>query len=264
MGKMGAVRLYFKFFTMHLKSQMQYKASFVFLLIGRFVTTAIEIMVIFVLFDRYNAVKGFTLEEVLLCASAILMAFSLAECIARGFDMFPSVVRNAEFDRIMVRPRNEIFLVLANRIDFNRFGGLITAAVTLIYAIRFGSIEWAADKIFTYVMMIISGTVVFSSLFLIYAGICFFTLEGLEFINIFTDGGRNFGQYPYVIYGNHILKFFTFAIPLALVQYYPLLYVLGKETNKFYMFTPFIAMLFIIPSYLFWRFGVRKYKSNGS
>jgi len=112
--------------------------------------------------------------------------------------------------------------------------------------------------------LIISGVVVFASLFLIYAGICFFTLEGLEFMNVFTDGGRSFGQYPFVIYGNHILKFFTFVIPHALFQYYPLLYVLGRETSKLYMFAPFAAMLFIIPSYAFWRFGVRKYKSNGS
>lgn len=262
---MGAVRLYTKFFAMHVKSQMQYKTSFVFLIVSRFLLMAGgEIMIIFFLFDRYNSVKGFTVNDILICAAGMIMSFSIAECFARGFDTFPSVVRNSEFDRIMLRPRNEIFLVLSSKIELTRLGGLLAGTVILVYAVNFGNVDWTADKIFTYIMMIISGAVVFSSLFLIYAGICFFTLEGLEFMNVFTDGGRNFGQYPYVIYGNHILKFFTFVIPHALFQYYPLLYVLGKETNKLYMFTPFIAMLFIIPSYMFWRFGVRKYKSNGS
>jgi len=258
------VKLYLKFFSMHLKSQMQYKTSFVFLLVGRFITTASEIMIIFFLFDRYNSVKGFTVDEILICAASIIMAFAIAECFARGFDTFPSVVRNCEFDRIMVRPRNEIFLVLSGKIELTRLGGLLTGSATLIYAICAGHVVWTAGRIFTYVMMIISGTIVFSSLFLVYAGICFFTLEGLEFMNIFTDGGRNFGQYPFVIYGRPVLTFLTFIIPQALFQYYPLMYVLGKTDNKFYMFTPFIAMLFIIPAYFFWRFGVRKYKSNGS
>jgi len=258
------MKLYAKFFAMHIKSQMQYKLSFAMLVIGRFLLSISELLIIYFLFQRYNTVKGFTFEEILVCASVVTMAFAIAECFARGFDMFPSVVRNGEFDRIMVRPRNEIFLVLSSKIEFTRFAGLLRGIVILIYAIYMGTVVWTPDKIFTYIMMIISGVVVFSSLFLIYAGICFFTLEGLEFMNIFTDGGRNFGQYPYIIYGHPILKFFTFVIPHALFQYYPLLYILGKTDNKFYMFTPFIAMLFIIPGYIFWRFGVKKYKSNGS
>ena len=258
------MQLYLKFFSMHLKSQMQYKTSFILLIIGRFFLTASEIIVIFFLFNKYNSVQGFTVEDVLICAATIKMAFALAECFARGFDAFPSVVRNGEFDRVMVRPRNEIFLVLSSKIEFTRIAGFMQGVAILIYAVIAGNVVWTADKIFTLIMMIISGVVVFSSLFLIYAGICFFTLEGLEFMNVFTDGGRNFGQYPFVIYGEPVLKFFTFIIPHALFQYYPLLYVLGKSANKFYMFTPFIAILFVIPAYGFWRFGVRKYKSNGS
>ena len=258
------MKLYLKFFAMHIKSQMQYKTSFIFLIVGRLFITGGEILVIFFLFDRYNAVQGFTVEDILLCAAVMFMAFAIAECFARGFDTFPSVVRNGEFDRIMVRPRNEIFLILSSKIELTRVGGFLSGVAILIYAVYKGNIDWTADKIFTFVMMILSGSVVFAALFLIYAGICFFTLEGLEFMNVFTDGGRNFGQYPFVIYGEPVLKFFTFIIPHALFQYYPLLYILGKTTNKFYMFTPFIAMLFIIPAYMFWRFGVRKYKSNGS
>jgi len=164
----------------------------------------------------------------------------------------------------MVRPRNEIFLVLAAKIELTRLGSLLQGVAILIYAIIMGNVDWTPDKIFVFIMMIIAGVVVFSSLFLIYAGLCFFTLQGLEFMNVFTDGGRNFGQYPFGIYGEPVLKFFTFVIPHALFQYYPLLYVLGRETNKIYMFTPLFAMLFVIPAYAFWRFGVRKYKSNGS
>ena len=36
----------------------------------------------------------------------------------------------------------------------------------------------------------VSGVAVFSSLFVLYAGFSFFTIEGLEFMNIFTDGPR--------------------------------------------------------------------------
>jgi ABC-2 type transport system permease protein len=83
-------------------------------------------------------------------------------------------------------------------------------------------------------------------------------------MNIFTDGGREFGQYPFSVYGDAILKFYTFVIPLALFQYYPLLYILERETSRLYMLAPVPAVLFAVPAYIFWRFGVRKYKSTGS
>ena len=83
-------------------------------------------------------------------------------------------------------------------------------------------------------------------------------------MNIFTDGGKEFGKYPLSIYGEGILKFFTFIIPLALIQYYPLLYLLGRTDNPLYMILPVFGILFILPSYIFWRFGVKHYKSTGS
>jgi ABC-2 type transport system permease protein len=112
--------------------------------------------------------------------------------------------------------------------------------------------------------MVICGSVIISGLFLIYAGFTFFTIEGLEFMNILTDGGREFGRYPYSIYGREILKFLTYVIPLALYQYYPLLYLLDKSGNMLYIFYPLIGTLFIIPCYIFWRFGLNRYKSTGS
>jgi ABC-2 type transport system permease protein len=112
--------------------------------------------------------------------------------------------------------------------------------------------------------MLIGGIAVISSLFVLYAGISFFTIEGLEFMNIFTDGSREFGKYPLSIYGEGILKFCTYVIPIALFQYYPLLYLIGRSGNVSFIFLPLLGFVFMIPCYLFFRLGVRKYKSTGS
>jgi ABC-2 type transport system permease protein len=83
-------------------------------------------------------------------------------------------------------------------------------------------------------------------------------------MNILTYGGREFGRYPYAVYGKGVLKFLTYIIPLALVQYYPLLYLLDREQSAFFMFAPLIGLLFLLPSYAFFRIGLRRYKSTGS
>lgn len=243
---------------------MQYKVSFGLTVLAQFISSFTVFLGVYFMMERFNEVEGFSFSEVCLCFSIVLTAYSIAECFARGFDAFASMLGNGEFDRIMVRPRGIIFQVLSSKIEISRIGRLFQAALMLIYAIPASGIVWSADKIALVILMIFSGTLIFSGLFVIYASLCFFTTEGLEFMNIFTDGGREFGKYPFSIYGKEVLKFFTYVIPLALFQYYPFLYLIGRTENKLYMLLPLIGLLFLIPCFLIWQTGLRHYKSTGS
>jgi ABC-2 type transport system permease protein len=243
---------------------MQYKVSFIFMTIGQFLLAFNVFLGVYFMFLLFPTVKGYSFQEVLLCFSIVLIQFSLAECFVRGFDMFSSIIGNGEFDRIMVRPRNEIFQILGSKIELTRVGRLLQAVLMFSYGVHKSQIDWSFDKVLTLILMIVGGFVVFSGIFLVYAALCFFTTEGLEFMNVLTDGAKEYGKYPISIYGKRVLQFCTFIVPFALIQYYPLLYILGKSTNGWYRFLPLAACLFIIPCYLLWRLGVRHYKSTGS
>lgn len=258
------MKLYLKYVSMLLKCQMQYKASFIMTILGQFLVSFTTFLGIYFMFSRFNSINGFTFPEVLLCFSIVLMSFSITECFVRGFDVFPQLIKSGNLDRILVRPRNEIFQVLTSNMDFTRIGRLMQAVLMLTYAIPASGIVWSFDKVITVILMIIGGIVIFSALFVLYAGISFFTIEGLEFMNIFTDGGREFGKYPFSIYGEGVLRFFTYIIPLALFQYYPLLYLIGKSEDIGLIFLPLMGFVFMIPCYIFFKFGVKKYKSAGS
>lgn len=123
-------------------------------------------------------------------------------------------------------------------------GLLIQAVLVLCYDIPFSGIIWTWDKILTLFLMIISGSAVFLGLFLIKAACSFITIENLNFMNVFTYGARRFGRYPFSVYGEGVLKFLTFIIPLALFQYYPLLYLIDREQSVLYMIMPLLALLF--------------------
>ena len=258
------MRLYLKYFSMHLQSQMQYKVSFFLTALGQFLVSFTALLGLWFMFLRFHEVEGFSFPQVLLCFATMLMAFSLAEFFGRGFDHFPRIISNGEFDRMLVRPRRMVPQVLASQMEFSRLGRLVQAVLVFCYAIPASGVNWTYDKIITLCLMVICGSIVFFCLFLIYAAISFFTIEGLEFMNIFTDGGREFGRYPFSVYGKEALRFLTYVIPLALFQYYPLLYILERKTSSFYMFMPLLALPFAIPAYAFWRFGLSRYKSTGS
>ncbi len=216
------------------------------------------------MFRRFHQVRGYSYSEVLLCYAIVLMEFSLAEMWARGFDTFSGLVRSGEFDRVLVRPQGEILQVLGSRFELTRLGRMSQAVVMLVYAFCTAEIHWTVGRVCTFLFMLVGGTAVFSGLFLIYAALCFFTLEGLEFMNVLTDGAREYGKYPLDVYGKRVLQFATVLVPYALIQYYPLQYILGRTANPIYIFLPLAAVLFLLPCYGLWRYGVRHYKSSGS
>ena len=66
-------------------------------------------------------------------------------------------------------------------------------------------------------------------------------------MNIFTDGAREFGRYPFSIYGKHVLRLLTYVVPMAWFQYYPFLYVIGRVTNPWWILSPLVCLLFAFP-----------------
>lgn len=264
MKKYSSLKLLIHFFSIHIRSAMQYKTSFILTLIGQLVGSFSAFLGITFMFTRFSDIEGYTYNEVLLCFASIMTSFSLAECFARGLDQFTHIISNGEFDRILVRPRGEIFQVIASKMEFTRLGRLLQALIVFAYAIPTCGVTWSVDKIICLLLMILCGTAVFSGVFVIYATICFYTTEGLEFMNIVTDGVREYGKYPLAVYGKGVLTFTTCVIPYALVQYYPFLYLIGDVTSPAYIFIPLLSLLFLIPCAILWRIGVRHYRSTGS
>ena len=262
--KTGPLRLYRRYLSIILRSKMQYKKSFFMLFVGSFLASFTVFLSVYFMFQRFSHVKGYTFQEVLLCYSIVLMSFSLAEIWARGLEAFPGMVRRGEFDRVMLRPRSLLLQILGTQCDLERFSRVLQALVILAYAVATSRLHWTPFKIATVFFMLGGGCALFSGIFLIQAALSFFFLEGLEFTNIFTFGLNEHGKYPVDIYGRGVLWVLTYIIPFALVQYYPLLYVLDRQQEIRYALLPFAALLFLIPCYLIWRVGVRHYKSSGS
>lgn len=258
------MKLYLKYFSMQIKSLLEYRKTFIVSCIAQVTTSIFSFISIIFLFDKFGSIEGYTFENILICFSISFLGFAIAECFFRGFDDFDLIIGNGEFDRILVRPRSIILQLLGTKIEFTKFGRAGAALVICILVIMHNPELLAIDKIFTLLLMVIGTIIIYASLFILKAGITFFTIQGLEIMNIFTDGARELATYPLNIYKKWVQNFFTYILPLALVNYYPLLYLIGRTDNKLYIFLPLMTVLFIFPCYAVWRMGLKKYRSVGS
>jgi ABC-2 type transport system permease protein len=252
--------------SIQFRSQLQYRASFWLLTLGQFFVPFSVFAGLVFMFERFGQVRGWSFGEVALIFGVIHMAFSLSECFARGFDSFSTLVAGGDFDRLLVRPRSTALQVIGAKFEFTRFGRLLQSGIVLVWALSSLPIEWSAAKAFTLLFMMASGVCIFTGIYILGATLCFWTIQGLEVVNVFTDGGREMAQYPINIYEKWVKTFFTYVIPFGCVNYLPLLYVLGKTEGSAaaYMILPLAGVLFLLPCLLVWRIGVRHYRSTGS
>ena len=260
------MRIYFKYIQVLFRSEMVYKKSFILLCIGQFFVPFSVFFAMILLFDQFGNLEGWDFYEVALLFGVVHLSFALSEMFVRGFDGFSSLIINGEFDRILVRPRSTVVQVLGSKMDFTKIARILQGGFVLSLALARIEIQWTFLKGMTVFFMIIGGTCIMSGLFIIFASMCFWTVQGLEIANIFTDGGREMTQYPLTIYAKWLRTFFTFIIPFGMVNYVPMQFLMDRthQVSIIYAFAPLYGLLFLIPSLMVWKFGVLRYKSTGS
>lgn len=140
------MKLYMNLVAMNLKSQMQYRVSFLLTTLGQFITAFTSFFGLYFIFSRVNAIDDFNYNQVFLCFAVVMMAFAIGEMFGGGLAVFPRIMGNGEFDRALVRPRNIILQILVPNMDFTRLGLLIQAVIVLCYAVPGSGILWDWKK----------------------------------------------------------------------------------------------------------------------
>lgn len=258
------VKLYFEHFKLYLKSQLEYKASFIMNSFSQFIIFFTQYFVIVGLFQKFSNIKGFNVYEVLLCFGIIHFGFTFNETFFRGIDKFENRIINGSLDRFLVRPQGILFQVLCDEIDLVKIFRFIQSIIIIIIAIVNLNIKWNLLKIISLLLMLLGSIIIFLSMFILMASYCFVTIQALEIKNLMTDGSKFIAQYPIGIYKKTMAIIFTYILPFAFINYYPLLYFVNRSNNILYMLSPLISVVFLLLCLLSFKIGMKHYNSVGS
>jgi ABC-2 type transport system permease protein len=263
------IRLYLRYVDFSLRSQMEYRGSFLMQAFSHFAVTGLEFLGLAALFQRFGQIQGWTLPQIGLFYGIISVSFAIVEGVARGFDIFSRYVNTGDFDRILLRPRSTALQVLGRELQLMRAGRLFQGMIVLTWSALILDIQWTAGSIVLLFWAIAGGVCVFGGLFILQATMCFWTTESLEIVNCTTYGGVDAAQFPLTIYRPWFRAFFTFVIPLAAINYFPAHAILNRADPLgsplwFQWISPVIGVIFLMACLKFWRFGVKRYTSTGS
>ena len=141
----------------------------------------------------------------------------------RGFDLFHRKVVSGDFDRVLIRPWDTFFQVLADEFPLRRLGRLEAggAGPGLQASVPWGCVGPGSKALYLAVVLV-SGCAFYLAVIIAQGTMCFCTVQAVEFANIFTYGGTEMASYPLEIYADWFRKIFIFVVPLLLCQLLPL------------------------------------------
>lgn len=263
----GSFALYWRLVGASMAAQMQDRAAFVLQAFTGFLVNGIEFIAIAFLFRRFGAMEGWRLPELALLYGLVQISFAIADAISGGFDNFGNMVRSGDFDRLLLRPRPSALLVMATELQLRRVGRF--AQGVAVFAWGAPQVAWTPAGACLALAAIAGGACLFLGIYVVQATIAFWTIESLEVMNVLTYGGVEQAQYPLSIYRRPIRIFFAAIVPIACINYFPLLAILGRADPLgtpawFHWIAPLAGPAFLALALAAWHRGERRYASTGS
>ena len=262
-------RIYRRIVGSRIRAQLQYRFSFALTVTGNLLLSSLDFAAILILFGQVDALGEWTVAEVALLYGISCVSFALTDLAVGQLDQLPRMIREGEFDQILVRPLGSLLQVVSADIALRHLGRLLQGLAVLAVALTQVEVAWTAGRVAMLVIAILAGMAIFAGIWVAFSSIAFWLIDSQEVSNAFTYGGNFTAQYPVNIFGRWLRRLVVFVIPVAFVSYYPCLYILDKPDElglprALQFASPAVAIATAAAAWILWRTAVRRYRSVGS
>jgi ABC-2 type transport system permease protein len=262
-----AVRDYKAIATMWVRASLAYPLSFWTMTIGGGLITFLDFVGLWIMFHTIDSLGGFGLREIGLLYGATGLGIGIADLLIGSVERIGQHVRQGTLDAMMTRPVSLLVQVCADDFQPRRVSRILQAAAVFAWAGWY--VHWSPLRVLVATEMVTAGVVIFFCLFVAFSCLQFWTSDVSQFANAFTYGGNTITQYPLTVFPKEIVKSLTFVLPIAFVNWYPCLYLLGRDDpfglpGWLQFASPLAAIALTGVTSLVWRAGVRHYSSTGS
>jgi len=258
-------KIYRRLTKILLLSSLEYKGWWL-MLISIMITLSTDAFALILLFLRFGNIGEWSMERILLIYVIASTAYGLAKIICVGFEDFPwQMIQRGEFDRFLLRPCSLFTQIIGSRFRLPRCAWAITGVAAMIWLLSRLGVPFSLFNAAVLVFALIGGFLTYTGIFIIVSGVAFFTVQGLDWIYVFTSASRQVTRCPVDYVPKFLRNVLTFIMPLLIISYYPAALMCGWDEPEFtgLLALP-VGVVFFSLSLLIWKIGVRHYKSTGS
>lgn len=261
---MRYVKIYSIFFKTYLKRLMEYRVDFLIGMFAFIISQGAGLLFLYVIFQNIPSLAGFSIEQILLMYGIALIPKGIDHLFFDNLWLIPRAVRMGEMDRYLLRPISPLYTYLIERFQPDAFGELVLGVGLVVTTLIRMSMTLSIGNLLALISFILVGVFIFTALKLMTASTSFWLKNSYPLMQI-TYNLSDYTKYPLVIFPKAIQWLMTFMIPFALISYYPMLYLIGRE-SYFKVIGYLIMMTFILGwiAIWVWKKGLKHYESTGS
>jgi ABC-2 type transport system permease protein len=258
------LRVYRLFAKTSLMQQLEYRANFVIGIAAESAWLASKLIYSFIVHRTGTTVGGLSPDEItLFIGTFIILTAIYTGMFMMNFFYIPWRVQTGDLDLMVVKPISTQFHLTMREVDFaipipNIIGGFITLGISWS---RLG-LEAGFVQIMTYACLIISGTVLTYSIFLLPYLLSFWTVK-VRAITEIADRMWDFNNMPMQIYGKWMQRVGIFVIPVFVIANFPVMALFDNLPRLYLIWgVVFPLLLFVLVKFVF-DFAIKRYSSAG-
>lgn len=255
--------LYGLFLRQRLTVYLAYRINFLIGAASTIIVQTASLAGMWVVMQNIPSLNGWHYEDLLLVYGLTMLAKGLSHMLGDGLWVLGrQYVQNGDLDRLLVRPINPLFHLIANRFGHEGIGTLIIGILLVGRAATTLGLTWGPAHWLYIGVSILTGTGIFIGINLITAATAFWIIDSVPLMwGVFET--HEFVKYPLAIYGKTISLLLTWVIPYGFVSFYPASYLLGRGDHLVWG-APVMAIGLLLIGYRLWSIGLSHYTGTGS
>lgn len=252
-----------------MKSEMQFRLNFIIEVAFGLVYQTIGFAFVWVVLGKFQAIGGWTLQEVTLLYGIQLMGHALWSLSFSHIINVEAMVRLGEYDTMLIRPLPIALQFMFAQVRVAIIGDVIGAVVLLGVGLRQATIDWSPAKVVFLALAVIGSGLVRGAADLAGASLIFRTQSAgyLQWMTGMVFG--QFGGYPLDIFAPRLRNLLTFVIPVAFVAWIPTAVLLNRTSVLpvpawVAWGTPVLGVVLMAAAWWLFLHESRQYQSSGT
>lgn len=243
---------------LNLASIMEYRASFLTQAVGMFLNNGIYFVFWLLFFDRFNAIRGYQIQQIFLLFAIVALGWGMAFTLAGNASRLAGLIAQGRLDYYLTLPRSALPHILFSHIDPFGMGDLTFGLVSFLFAGRFDLLS-----IGLFLACSVLAAVIFASFYATAGCLSFFVGNATQWAFYLSNTLVTFSLYPMGLFQGAIRLIlytlipagFVGAIPVEVIETHNVLLLGGMSVA---------ALISVLVLAIVFYAGKRRYESGSA
>ncbi|MFC1748282.1 ABC transporter permease [Pseudomonadota bacterium] len=258
------IQLWLSFAKTSLAREIEYKGNFITQIIVQLGWTMVSLVSIEIIFFNTESLVGWNKGELILIFAIYRSITALyAIFVRKNIRQLSSLVNSGEFDLLLTKPVNTLFMTCFRIVDLERLFSLLIGTFLVYYAHTISPIYWSFTTLSILIICIISGSLIrFAVSLIIHTPIMWIQkLTNLERLEIAFFG---ISRYPRQAFPPLVRGVFSFVFPVLFAAAAPAEILTQRSPSTFIIIILIVTFSFLLFMTRFFHFALRHYSSASS